>query len=342
MIIQSSAINMGSSRTYKSTSGGGMSLTVWNNKPNFKSAIAGTVKDDKESGSKQTSDYIMERFQSTRSIKGVDMKEQIKSISQIRAQTIDYLLCILFGRKFNPTEDVNELQAEEENDSSLNVVRGNYVEWNYYSEEETTSFSSTGTVKTSDGRNIDFNIGLTMSRSFVEESSKLIDFGQPICMDPLVINLDCDSACVSDQKFYFDLDGDGNEEYISRLGAGSGYLALDKNGDGVINDGTELFGTRSGNGFSELAKYDQDGNGWIDEADEIFSQLKIWTMDENGIGSLVGLGKAGVGAIYLGSSDTEFSLNNKMNSTNAIVRQTGIFLYEEGGVGTMQQLDLAT
>ena len=89
-------------------------------------------------------------------------------------------------------------------------------------------------------------------------------------------------------------------------------------------------------------KYDSDGNGWIDEADEIFEQLRIWSMDEDGKSTLIGLGKAGVGAIYLGSRETEFSLNSDDNNTNAVVRRTGMFLYEQGGVGTMQQLDLTT
>lgn len=78
----------------------------------------------------------------------------------------------------------------------------------------------------------------------------------------------------------FDLDCDGKEEEISSLGKGSGFLALDKNGDGIINDGTELFGTKSGDGFADLAEYDEDGNGWIDEDDGIFSQLRIWTKNE--------------------------------------------------------------
>ena len=63
---------------------------------------------------------------------------------------------------------------------------------------------------------------------------------------------------LSDQTFYFDLDADGKEEEISVLN-GSGYLALDKNGDGVINDGSELFGTKNGDGFADLARYDEDG-----------------------------------------------------------------------------------
>ena len=159
--------------------------------------------------------------------------------------------------------------------------------------------------------------------------------------DPLVINSNSSSAHVSDQKFYFDLDGDGKLDEISRLAAGSGFLALDKNGDGKINDGNELFGTKSKDGFADLATYDEDGNGWIDENDPIFDKLQIWTKDARGRDILCAIGKAGIGAIYLGNEQTDFSLNSsKDNSTNALVRKTGIFLYENGGCGTIQHLDM--
>lgn len=42
-------------------------------------------------------------------------------------------------------------------------------------------------------------------------------------------------------------------------------LSLDQNGNGEIDNGTELFGTKSGDGFADLARYDLDYNGWIDE-----------------------------------------------------------------------------
>lgn len=48
---------------------------------------------------------------------------------------------------------------------------------------------------------------------------------------------------------------------------GGVFLALDKNGDSVINDGKELFGAATGQGFKELAIYDSDKNYWIDEND---------------------------------------------------------------------------
>ena len=80
----------------------------------------------------------------------------------------------------------------------------------------------------------------------------------------------------------------------------------------------------------------------IDEADEIFDKLRIWIRDENGNDRLIKLKEAGVGAICLKNADTQFSLNSRYsNRTNAYIRKTGIFLYENGGVGTVQHLDLA-
>lgn len=213
----------------------------------------------------------------------------------------------------------------------------------YYNEEENTCFDAQGTAVTADGRELSFNISLEMSRSFTMMASQQINYLKPQLCDPLVINLDSNVASVSDQKFFFDIDADGKEESVSMLNSGSGYLALDKNGDGKINDGSELFGTASGNGFKDLSAYDKDQNGWIDEADEIFKKLRIWTKDENGKDQLLTLAEAGVGAIYLGYENTDFSLNNMAdNTTNAMIRKTGIFLYENGGSGTIQQLDLAT
>ena len=139
----------------------------------------------------------------------------------------------------------------------------------------------------------------------------------------------------------FDLDADGHEEAISRLGAGSGFLALDKNNDGKITDGAELFGTSSGDGFRDLAAYDEDGNGWIDENDSVFSKLKVWTKDENGKDYLIDLKQADVGAIYLANADTQFSLKNDENDLNAEIKKTGIYLKEStGAVGTLNHVDL--
>ncbi|MGN0375637.1 MAG: hypothetical protein ACI4EN_09075 [Butyrivibrio sp.] len=210
----------------------------------------------------------------------------------------------------------------------------------FISESESTTFASKGLVKTADGRSIDFNIEVSMSRAFMSRIDTL-EVQDYIKTDPLMINLDTNIGSVSDQKFFFDLDSDGDEEQISFAGKGSGFLALDKNGDGKINDGSELFGTGSGDGFKDLAVYDEDGNGWIDENDSVFSRLKVWTKDENGNDYLIDLKKADVGAIYLSNADTQFSLKDADNDLNAEIKKTGIYLKEStGAVGTLNHVDL--
>lgn len=382
MIIQSDSIGMNSARRYSSKQLSYSGLKVWDNNNRATatvgdSSLAEYVEDKSEKGLLETAkkvlgeeekekgtgssnsntssfDNLMERFKSAQSIKQTTLQDRIDTLNQIRRQTLDYLLYLLFGKEIEPTqysqnytEDSAMMQTSSEFMTQSQVTQeqpygGTLSTWNYFSEQETTGFQTKGKVVTADGRTIDFDINLEMSRSFTESTSQIINFGAAQYKDPLVINLNCGAAEVTDQKFYFDLDADGNEEYISQLGAGSGYLALDKNGDGEINDGSELFGTASGDGFADLAQYDSDGNGWIDEADEIFDKLRIWSVDASGKSTLIGLGKAGVGAIYLGSSDTEFSLNDIHNNTNAVIRKTGMFLYENGMAGTVQQLDLAT
>ncbi len=283
---------------------------------------------------------MVKSFQTTQSVKNSVIQERLQAISQIRDQTLNYLLDILFGKTHSAQRGGFSTDFLTGSGMTMQTTR-QYSYFNY-SESEMTTFDAAGTVVTADGRRIDFNIGLEMSRSFTQTAGSYIDFTQPVLCDPLVINLDSNIATVSDQKFLFDLDNDGTMEEVSQLNSGSGYLALDKNGDGQINDGSELFGTTSGNGFADLAAYDSDGNGWIDEADAIFRQLKIWIKDENGNDRLLDLKEAGVGALYLGSSDTQFSLKNAGNQTDAVIRSTGMFLYEDGSAGTLQQLDLAT
>lgn len=225
----------------------------------------------------------------------------------------------------------------------------NYVGETYNVEQEDTSFSTVGTVRTKDGREINFNVNVNMSRRCEEYYREELNVAQFALYDPLVINLNTDVTELSDQTFYFDLDADGEEEEISML-KGSGYLALDKNGDGVINDGSELFGTKNGDGFADLARYDEDGNGWIDENDSIWSKLKIWCKDENGNDVLYKLSDQGVGAICLENVSTDFTMQGdrkaqdgtmNANATNAVIRKTGIFLYENGNVGTVQHVDMA-
>ncbi len=217
------------------------------------------------------------------------------------------------------------------------------VKSGFENEFENTTFASKGKVNTEDGRSIDFNVEFSMSRATMKELNLMsIENYQVFVTDPLVINLDSNVTSVSDQKFSFDLDADGKEDNISFAGKGSGFLALDKNGDGRINDGTELFGVKSNDGFKDLSEYDKDNNGWIDENDDVFSKLKVWMRDDEGNDILLNLKDADVGAIYLGNADTQYTLENEAGQTDGFIRKTGVFLHESTGMaGTVNHVDLA-
>lgn len=212
-----------------------------------------------------------------------------------------------------------------------------------YSETENTQFTASGKVKTADGREIQFSAELSMSRSFSMSSTTGIYSGTvaPPKKDPLVLNYAAPAATLSDQKFNFDLGSDGSQQAISLLHQGSAFLALDQNGDNQINQGNELFGAQSGDGFADLARYDDDKNGWIDENDAVFSRLKLWIKDDSGADQLVSLEDKGVGALFLGNAKASFDLNNQHNDQLGQIRASGIYLREDGSGGSLQQIDLS-
>lgn len=281
----------------------------------------------------------------------VDQDPQLKLIRN--------MLEFLTGHKikvFNSAElaaSFTQTQAQppsNDNESSASSSENNPppagygLEYDYhesYSESETTSFSSSGTVKTADGREINFDVQLSMSRSYSEESNVSLRLGDAARKtDPLVLNFGGSAAQLTDQRFAFDLNADGKTEQINFVSQGSGFLVFDRNKDGKINDGHELFGPTSGDGFAELSQLDDDKNGWIDENDKKFNELQIWSKSSTGADQLQSLSSAGVGAIALTHVSSPFSIKNNANQLLGEVRSSGIFLQESGDTGTIQQIDL--
>jgi hypothetical protein len=90
-----------------------------------------------------------------------------------------------------------------------------------------------------------------------------------------------------------------------------------------------------------LAQHNSDGNGFIDEADPIYSKLRIWQRHEDGSEQLMALGDKNVGAIYLGHVSTPFQLRTDENKSLGEITDTGIYLTEDGRTGTIQQIDFS-
>ena len=160
-------------------------------------------------------------------------------------------------------------------------------------------------------------------------------------IDPLVFDLGGDgitTVSLEESNAFFDLDNNGFAEKTSWVGAKEGLLAYDKNGDGIINGGNELFGDRTlmkdgktlaSSGFAALAEYDDNKDGKIDSNDVIYALLRIWQdSDGDGIASagelrrLVDLGIVSIGLSYSNTGVTD--------SANNIQVRTGTFTLTDG------------
>ena len=185
------------------------------------------------------------------------------------------------------------------------------------------------------GKNIDLDINLSFSSSFTQS----FEIEKTMFYDPLVLTYCGELPDLDSKTFDFDIDMDGESDQISMLSKGSGFLALDRDENGKIDDGYELFGTQNGNGFLDLKRYDKDSNGWIDENDAIFDKLRIWSKNEDE-DTLIGLGEAGVGALYLGYAKGDFDIMDE-SQTLGRIKSNGLFLNEDGTSGLLTQIDFA-
>ena len=194
-----------------------------------------------------------------------------------------------------------------------------------------------GSVTTEDGREIDFLLELNYQRDRQVTQTSQFN-GNRNLIDPLVINLTGGPAELSDRYFEFDLDGDGNNENLHQTASGTGFLVFDKNENGIIDDGSEMFGPQTGYGFAELSAYDEDGNGWIDENDSIFAQLAFMDFNANGEQQLQDLSTVGLGAIALQSAAMDFDLYDSQGNFQAQVARSGVALMENGAAVSIQEI----
>ena len=167
-----------------------------------------------------------------------------------------------------------------------------------------------------------------------------------VAIDPLIIDLDRDGFNIEklENGTHFDLDNNSFAEKVNWTRK-DGFLALDLNGNGVIDNGGELFGDRTlladgsyaSGGFAALSQYDLNNDGVIDANDEIFSRLKVWT-DRNGDGistedEIMTLEEAGISSIDLNSTDV-----NAETGTEAVLGRKGSVHYTDGTTGEAAEL----
>ena len=168
--------------------------------------------------------------------------------------------------------------------------------------------------------------------------------------DPIILDLDGNGVGTASKFGYhgamFDHDGDGVATATGWVDKSDGLLVRDVNGDGKINDGSELFGdnTRLDNGelatsgMEALADLDDNGDGVIDANDKAFAQLKVW-QDKNGDGissddELMSLAELGIEKIDLNNKET---VNKEVDG--GIIKEQATFIKTDGSIHTLADVN---
>ena len=140
------------------------------------------------------------------------------------------------------------------------------------------------------------------------------DMSKDAGITPIAIDLNGDGVQTvsrENSSGKFDLFGNGNAIDSGWLSSDDGFLAVDNNANGKIDDISELFGgTSKGTGFAKLADFDSNDDGFVNADDSDFSSLLIW-QDKNGNhqsddGELFSLIDAGVSELVVGHTDLPF------------------------------------
>ncbi|MFL9907208.1 calcium-binding protein [Paraburkholderia sp. RL17-337-BIB-A] len=167
-------------------------------------------------------------------------------------------------------------------------------------------------------------------------------------VDPLILDIDGDGIHTTNpdtSTAYFDFDNSGSRTHTGWISAGDGFLVFDRNRNGTIDSGAELFsnftplanGALAANGFDALRDFDANKDGIIDRNDAIWSSLRIWR-DANGDGTsqsgeLLSFDELGILSINLSKDGTIRTLEN-----GNMVRGTGSFVQMVDGVAVERDM----
>lgn len=156
--------------------------------------------------------------------------------------------------------------------------------------------------------------------------------------DPLVLDLGGEGINLTsaEKGVYFDIHGDGRPVQTAWISGNNAFLYLDQNGNGLVDDGNELFGDHGGfaNGFDKLAQYDSNGDGIIDSNDEIYSQLRLWRdLNSDGVNQAdesMSLEEAGIKSINL-----RYNNGGRLDAHGNVIGETSNFTWADGRQGAV-------
>ncbi len=251
------------------------------------------------------------------SLHPVRRRDHEPPVSAEVAQSLDYQL---LRRTLNPDSEITVSEAPPAASPAPSAAR---------SSAATTSAASVNSDGLTQQSQLNVTVGTAAKPQPVQQT------------DPLVLDLAGNGFTTRglDDAVRFDLTGDGRPESISAPKGDDALLALDRNGNGRIDSGKELFGDQHGasNGFAELSKYDDNSDGRIDRQDSVFEQLSLLRFDAQGRQQQQTLAEAGVSAIHLQAQNVKQALGAYDE-----IAQIGRFDFADGRSGQAADLLLAS
>ena len=208
-------------------------------------------------------------------------------------------------------------------DGSISVAKKNILTGgSHYKNDPKYTYYGHGNKYYWDGEDLIINDGLTVKNfkngdlniRLREEDDTRPDIRDAMSIrSPIIIDMNGDGVKTTAQgkHTYFDHDGNGFAENTGWVDSNDALLVLDRNQNGLIDDGKELFGSntllssgkRAQNGFEALAEFDENRDGVIDAADSVWSRLQLWQdKNQNGFvdeGELLSLSNTQITAIGL-------------------------------------------
>lgn len=265
-----------------------------------------------------------------------ELTQRDKELMSLDPKQRQMLLALeaLLGKK------ISIISFKEAQPSSSPTIRANSPTLIYEQMQEEASsldISFLGKLKTEDGKLLDFSLSIQWDEAFAIHSRQTLQ-GSGEFNDPLVITLDGDQP-ITKEKFNFNLTQ--NAHKLNYLSDQAGYLAIDRDGNNLIDTGSELFGPQSGDGFEELRAYDDDKNGWIDANDTIYANLKFWKVSQD-TNELLSLEEVGIGAISLQEAKIDFTSKADINTPIAHYKEASVAVGENGKAYGVFSVDLAT
>jgi len=180
-----------------------------------------------------------------------------------------------------------------------------------------------------------FQLSIQMEFSFEYSATVQVSEGQVQESDPITFDLNGNGIELTSYRngAQFDITGKGQAATTAFVTGGDAFLAIDRNGNGAIDSGKELFGDQNGakNGYEELAKLDSNLDGLLNKLDKDFSKLVLFKDNGNGRtepGELVSLAQAGIVELSLNYQN----INLKAAGGNRI-GQIASYRRADGSVG---------